>query len=53
MSKEFSMSTPLLWIITTMYAVVAVDLVIKREWMGLTFAGYAMANIGIILSLPK
>lgn len=47
------MSTPLLWIVTAIYCFVAVDLARKGEWLGATFAGYALANIGIILSLPK
>lgn len=47
------MSTPLLWLVTVIYAYVACDLSLKGEWMGATFAGYALANIGIILSLPK
>lgn len=47
------MSTPIIWLVTAAYAFVAVDLARKGEWMGLTFAGYALANIGIILSLPK
>lgn len=47
------MSTPLLWLVTAIYAAVAVDLLIKRQWMGMCFAGYALANVGIILSLPR
>lgn len=47
------MSTPMLWIVTAIYAYVAFDLARKGELLWLTFAGYAMANIGIILTLPK
>lgn len=47
------MSTPLIWLVTVIYAAIAVDLALKHEWMGVTFAGYALANIGIIMSLPK
>lgn len=47
------MSTPLIWLVTAIYAAIAVDLARKGEWMGVTFAGYAVANIGIILSLPR
>lgn len=47
------MSTPLLWLVTLIYAAVAVDLLTKRQWMGIAFAGYALANVGIILSLPR
>lgn len=47
------MSTPLIWLVTAIYAVIALDLARKGEWMGVTFAGYAVANIGIILSLPR
>lgn len=47
------MSTPLICLVTIIYAAIAVDLALKREWMGVTFAGYALANIGIIMSLPK
>lgn len=44
---------PLIVIVTLIYAAIAVDLARKGEWMGVTFAGYALANIGIIMSLPK
>lgn len=47
------MSGPLLWIVTGIYAFVAIDLARKGEWLSATFAGYAIANIGIILSLPR
>jgi hypothetical protein len=47
------MSTPLIILVTLIYAAIAADLARKGEWMGVTFAGYAVANIGIILSLPK
>lgn len=47
------MSTWLLWVVTAIYALVAIDLARKGEWLGATFAGYCLANIGIILSLPK
>lgn len=47
------MSTPLIVLVTLIYAAIAVDMARKGEWMGLTFAGYALANVGLILSLPK
>lgn len=47
------MSTPLIALVTLIYAAIAIDLARKGEWMGATFAGYAIANIGIIMSLPK
>lgn len=47
------MSAPLLWFVTAIYVFVAVDLIRKGEWLGATFAGYALANVGIILSLPR
>ncbi len=47
------MSAPLLWLVTAIYAYVAIDLARKGEWMALAFAGYTLANIGIILSLPR
>lgn len=47
------MSGPLLWLVTAIYVFVAADLARKGEWLGVTFAGYALANIGIILSLPR
>lgn len=47
------MSTPLLVIVTVIYALVAIDLGRHGEWMGLAFAGYALANIGIIASLSR
>jgi hypothetical protein len=46
-------STPLIWVVTAIYATIAVDLARKGEWMGLTFAGYAIANLGIIADLSK
>lgn len=47
------MSAPLIWVVTAIYAFVAIDLARKGEWMGATFAGYALANVGIIMSLPR
>lgn len=47
------MSTWLLYVVTAIYAVVAIDLARKGNWLGVTFAGYALANIGVILTLPK
>jgi hypothetical protein len=47
------MSGPLIWLVTAIYAVVAIDLGRRGDWMGATFAGYALANIGVIMSLPK
>ena len=47
------MSTPLLWAVTLAYVWVAADLVRKGDWLGLTFAGYAVANVGVILALPR
>ncbi len=45
------MSTPLLWIVTLIYAAVAIDLGRKGEWIGVVFAGYTVANIGLILAM--
>lgn len=47
------MSSTLLWIVTGIYVLVAVDLGRRGEWMGLAFAGYAIANIGFIMDLHK
>jgi hypothetical protein len=48
------MSGFLIALVTGIYAFVAIDLARRGEWMGLTFAGYAIANIGILLDLsPK
>ncbi len=43
------MSTWLLWLTTLAYAFVAADMARKGQWLGVTFAGYAIANIGLIL----
>jgi hypothetical protein len=45
------MSPALLLITALIYIYVAVDLATRGEWMALTFMGYAIANIGILLSL--
>lgn len=47
------MSTPLIILVTVIYAAIAIDLARKGQWMAVTFAGYALANIGIIMALPK
>lgn len=43
------MSGPLLWIVTLIYCGIAFDFARKGDWLGLTFAGYALANVGLIL----
>lgn len=43
------MSGPLLWIVTAIYLGIAADFAGKGDWLGLTFAGYALANVGLIL----
>lgn len=45
------MSAPLTVLVTVIYVAIAADLARKGDWMGLTFAGYAIANVGIILCL--
>lgn len=47
------MSTWLQLVVAAIYVVVAVDLALRREWMGLVFAGYAVANIGLVLSISN
>lgn len=43
------MSTPLLWLVTIIYIAIGADFARKGDWLGLTFAGYAVANVGLIL----
>ena len=45
------MSTPLLWLVTFIYAGVALDQARKGNWMALVFGGYVLANIGLILAM--
>ena len=45
------MSLTLLTLVTLAYLWCAVELSIKGDWMGLVFAGYFAANIGLIFSL--
>lgn len=47
------MSTWLIWVVTAIYAIIAADLARKGQWMSLTFLGYTIANIGIILDLIR
>lgn len=40
-----------LWLATACYVVTAFDLVRQRNWaLALTFAAYALANVGLILA---
>ena len=45
------MSIPLTAIVTLIYVAIAIDMARHGQWMSVTFAGYAIANVGIIMSL--
>lgn len=48
------MSATLLWIVTLIYTAVSADLFVKGQWgSAIMFAGYSLANVGIILALTK
>lgn len=48
------MSIWLLWLVTGCYVLTAVDLwATGREGLGLCFAGYAVANLGMIWEVLK
>jgi hypothetical protein len=46
------MSTPLILLVTGIYVLIAADFARKGDWLGLTFAGYALANVGLVMA-PK
>jgi hypothetical protein len=46
------MSAPLLWLVTAIYAVVAIDLFLKgNPGMALAYIGYSVGNIGLIMAI--
>jgi len=43
------MSNPLIWVVTGLYAAVAVSLLLEgKAGMAVMFTGYAIANLGVI-----
>lgn len=43
------MSEWMLWVVSTLYGYAAIDLMLHdKEWLGLTFACYAIANMALI-----
>ena len=46
------MTTNMIWVVTAIYAATAISFAIERNpGMALCFAGYCLANVGIIWSL--
>ena len=46
------MSSGLLWVVTALYVGVGVSLYLDgRSGLGITFAGYALANLGLIYDI--
>lgn len=48
------MSAPILWLVTGCYVLTAVDLWVNgRTGLSICFAGYAIANLGMIYEVMK
>lgn len=48
------MATPLLLIVTLIYLWVAAGFFLSGNWpLGITYAGYAFANVGLIMMVGK
>jgi hypothetical protein len=52
--RKLKMSSTLIAIVGVVYAVVAVDLIIKgNTGLGIAFVGYALGNVGLYMEAAK
>jgi hypothetical protein len=53
-NRKLKMSSTLIAIVGVVYAVVAVDLIIKgNTGLGIAFVGYALGNVGLYMEAAK